>query len=402
MLKALADPARWLEYQEYKRSSGHLSRRDDAALEDFIQTKGYLPVVEGILQDQPFSKPQKREISKLHSGKKRVVYTYREPENWVLKLLTFLLQRKYDRLFCPNLYSFRKGRSVRDAVKLLTGHPDIQKMWAYKVDISNYFNSIPIPKLLPMLREALKEEVEVYRFLETILCDPWVEADGVLLREDKGIMAGTPISTFLADLYLNAMDWHFYGEKVLYARYSDDIILFALSREALQTQVSTVQAFLARAGLSVNREKEEWTAPGQMWTYLGISYRDGVVDVAPASVDKLKGKMRRKARALSRWAARKNATGSQAAGAFIRKFNQKLFENTNEHDLTWSVWYFPLINTDVSLREIDQYCQSCIRSLATGKHNKSSYNFRYEQMKELGYLSLVNRYYKVKKESTLL
>ncbi len=397
MLKALADPARWLEYQEYKRSSGHLSRQDDAALEDFIQARGYLPVVEEIWKGNAFSPPQKREISKLHSTKKRVVYTYREPENWVLKLLTFLLQRKYDRLFCPNLYSFRKGRGVRDAVKLLTGHPDIQKMWAYKVDISNYFNSIPIGKLLPLLRETLSEEAEVYRFLETLLCNPWVDANGEWIREEKGIMAGTPISTFLADLYLNAMDWHFYREEVLYARYSDDIILFAPSREALETQVNSVQGFLAQAGLSVNPQKEEWTAPGQLWTYLGISYCDGVIDVAPASVDKLKGKMHRKARALSRWAARKNATGSQAAGAFIRRFNKKLFENTDEHDLTWSLWYFPLINTDRSLRVIDQYCQSCIRSLATGKHNKSAYNFRYEQMKALGYLSLVNQYYKAKK-----
>lgn len=393
MLKALLDPACWLEYQEYKRSSGHFSRQDDAALDRFIQNREYLPVVEALLSGGRFAPPVKREISKLSSPKKRVVYTYRKAENWVLKLLTFLLQRKYDRLFCPNLYSFRKGRSVRDAVKTLTGHPGVDAMWVYKVDISNYFNSVPIPRLLPMLRTALADEPAVYRFLKDLLTDPSVEENGILIPEEKGIMAGTPISTFLANLYLTPLDRYFQEAGDLYARYSDDIILFAPSREALESKVHTLQKFLQDAGLSVNPEKEAWSAPGEMWTYLGICYHKGTIDVAPASVDKLKGKMRRKARALSRWQARKHATGTQAARAFIKSFNKKLFENTTEHDLTWALWYFPLINTTESLQEIDRYSQQCIRFLATGRHNKSAYNFRYGQMKDLGYLSLVNQYY---------
>lgn len=73
-------------------------------------------------------------------------------------------------------------------------------------------------------------------------------------------------------------------------------------------------------------------------------------------------------------------------------FSRKLFENPVEHELTWARWYFPLINTADSLKIIDEYCQSRIRYLATGKHTKAAYNFRYEEMKELGYVSLVNRY----------
>ena len=67
------------------------------------------------------------------------------------------------------------------------------------------------------------------------------------------------------------------------------------------------------------------------------------------------------------------------------------------HDMTWARWYFPLITTDRSLRAIDQYMQECIRYIATEKHTKSKYNFRYDQMKEFGYQSLVNNWYKNKK-----
>jgi len=396
MFKALTDPGVWREYQEYKLSGGHLSKEDEKALSEFIEGQAYLPVVERIDCGDGFAPPKKSAISKKSSPKKRIVYTYAEDENWVLKLLTWLLQRKYDHLFAYNLYSFRPRKGVRDAVKRLTRTPNIRKMWSYKVDISNYFNSVPVERLLPLLRQTLAEEPEICRFLESLLTNPLVNDRGNLVPEEKGIMAGTPISTFLANLYLAHMDHYFANAGVLYARYSDDIILFDDTQEGLERNVEAIHRFLEEAGLSINPAKEARTAPGEMWTFLGICYRDGVVDVAPVSVEKLKAKMRRKARALVRWQARKGATGVNAAKAFIRVFNRKLFENPVEHELTWARWYFPLINTVASLKIIDEYSQSCIRYLATGKHTKAAYNFRYAQMKELGYVSLVNCYYKNK------
>ena len=383
----------WQEFLEYKLASGHLSKADEKALTEFIEGNNFVPVVGKITGGESFDPPKKTAISKMSTGKKRIVYTYAEDENWVLKLLTWLLQRKYDHLFAYNLYSFRPHKGVRDAVKRLTHAPDIRKMWTYKVDISNYFNSVPVERLLPLLRKTLEDEPEICRFLESLLTNPLVNDHGNLIPEEKGIMAGTPISTFLANLYLAHMDHYFADAGVLYARYSDDIIVFGPTEEEREQYTVTILRFLNEAGLSVNPAKEARTAPGEMWTFLGICYRDGVIDVAPISVEKLKAKMRRKARALVRWQARKGTTGINAAKAFIRVFNRKLFENPVEHELTWARWYFPLINTTDSLKEIDEYSQSCIRYLATGKHTKAAYNFRYEDMKALGYLTLVNRYY---------
>ena len=97
------------------------------------------------------------------SQKQRIVYTYPFAENTVLKLLTYLLLRKYDNLFSPNLFSFRPGRSAKDAIRSLTHVPDIRNMYAYKVDISNYFNSVQIPLLLPMLEDVLQEDPRLFQ-----------------------------------------------------------------------------------------------------------------------------------------------------------------------------------------------------------------------------------------------
>ena len=160
-----------------------------------------------------------------------------------------------------------------------------------------------------------------------------------------------------------------------------------------------IRTILAEAGLEINPAKESRTAPGEKWVFLGVSYQNGIIDVAPASVEKIKAKMRRKTRALRRWADRKNLPGDRAAKAFIRVFNKKLFQAESEHDLTWARWFFPLINTAESLHAIDLYAQSCIRYLATGKHTKAAYNFRYEDMKALGYVSLVNAYWRHRDEN---
>lgn len=383
----------WTAFLEYKVSRGHLSKKDEASLTAFIASESYLPIVEQIRRGEGFAPPRKSVISKKSSGKKRIVYTYGEKENWVLKQLTWQLQRNYDHLFADNLYSFRPGKSARDAIRRLTLAPDIRNLWCYKVDISNYFNSIPVEQLMPLLQRVLEDEPEIFRFLESLLSSPLVNDHGVLTPEEKGIMAGTPISTFLANLYLAHMDHDFAKRGILYARYSDDIIAFASNEAQREQYAREILHFLAEAGLEVNPEKEARGAPGEQWIFLGISCQNGTVDVAPASVEKLKDKMHRKTRALARWQARKGATGVQTAKAFIRAFNRKLFENTVAHELTWARWYFPLINTSESLKIIDQYCQSCIRYLATGTHTKAQYNFRYEQIKELGYVSLVNRYY---------
>lgn len=393
ILTQLICDKQWHAYYDYKESRGHLNQQEKTSLLEFIEQQRYLRVIQQITEQKPFPPPHRTAISKMHSTKKRIVYTYDKDENQVLKLLTYLLLRKYDHLFAPNLYSFRAHRSAKDAIRSLTVTRDLEQMWSYKADISDYFNSIPVDKLLPPLEQALSGEPKLYAFLHGLLTNPLVNDRGRLIHETKGIMAGTPFSTFLANLYLRDMDWHFYQSGLPYARYSDDIILFAPSRETLQDCIRHIHETLYSAGLCINPAKEQITEPGQQWTFLGFCWQNGIIDVAPTSIEKLKGKMRRKTRSLMRWKDRKGVEGIRAAKAFIRVFNRKLLEESEDHDLTWAKWYFPTITTADSLHIIDLYAQECIRYLATGKRTKQRFDFRYQDMKALGYRSLVHEYY---------
>ena len=418
MLEQLSDEACWERFYAYKTSLA-CPKTFAKELRRFIDARGWEPVCEEIRktaeeirqsgsagdQEITFPLPSKAVISKQSSQKKRTVYTYPAPENTVLKLLTWLLLRKYDGLFSGNLYSFRPGITAKDAVRRLRRTKDINRMYSYKADISNYFNSVPVEKLLPMLSEALTEDPALLNFLSGLLTEPRVldgsrgiteprtPEESRIIIEQKGIMAGTPLSAFYANLYLRDLDRSFADRGIPYARYSDDIILFAKTAEERDACASEVGHFLAERGLSLNPDKEVFGAPEDGFTFLGFEFREGYIDIAPVSVVKLKKKMRRKARALDRWHRRKGLSGEKAAAAFLRVFNRKLLAAEGDNELSWNRWFFPVINRTDRVHEIDLYAQDCIRFLAAGTRTKARFDVRYEDLKRLGYRSLVHEWY---------
>ncbi len=398
MLNRLALLSEWESYYKYKIEKGSLSGKEAEDLRSFIDKEEYLPVVKRLLRGEELTPPEKTLINKHKAGKKRIVYTFPREENYVLKLLTFLL-REYDDVFSPNLYSFRKERGVKLATRNILRIRNLPKCYVYKVDISDYFNSVDVELLIPKISMILQDDKGLLDFFCRVLRSPYVRFQGEIIEEKKGIMAGVPISTFFANVYLRELDFYFCERNIPYMRYSDDIIVFGESEERVLEYSKYIKGFLREHGLKVNPDKEIFTKPSEEWTFLGFSYHDGVIDISKVSKDKLKAKIRRKARALERWARRKGLSSELAARALVKRFNAKLYENPIHNELTWSRWFFPVINTDKSLREIDRYMEDTIRFLATGKRTKSRFNLRYEDMKALGFRSLVNEYHKHKKET---
>lgn len=402
LLDYLADMDVWVGFYEQKADMGFMREEDSQKLFHYIRQKRYLPIVERIQNGQGLSIPVKKYISKEGVSKKRVVYMLPEDEANVMKLLTWLLIRKYDNVLSRNLYSFRPGVSVKSAMKQIVLHHGIQQYYSYKLDIRNYFNSINIPILLASLSEIFADDPKLYDFFANMLSDLRVVEDGKVICEDKGVMAGMPAAVFFANLYLTALDNVFDAmSDVLYCRYSDDIIVFAPDQEKLNKAKAVLHEYLRKFRLDINHDKEVETLPGERWTFLGFSYLNGEIDVSAVSVRKMKAKMRRKARALVRWKKIKRKDGWMAARAFIKHFNKKLYTSTDTHEINWSRWYFPLLTTNRSLKEIDVYMQDCIRYIVTERRTKSRYNFRYEQMKELGLMSLVNNWYSFRKRNRI-
>ena len=401
ILSELAKREIWEDFYEHK-SSGIFAPAKAKELREFIDKDEYVDVcreIADVLEHKAsFPLPRRAIISKMSTQKKRTVYIYPRKETLTLKLLTYLVLRKYDHIFSDNLYSFRPDRSAHTAIRSVVRSMSHfgNGFYSYKVDISDYFNSIDISMLLPETEKILSDDPLLYEFLSSLLKESEFMSAGERMTGNKGIMAGTPIACFYANIFLMDLDRYFEVLGIPYARYSDDIVVLAKTEEELSEYESYIREYLLSRGLKVNPDKESRTAPGEMLVFLGF-ITDGItIDIAPKTVDKLKHKMRRKARALVRWAARNDIEPANAAKAFIRIFNRKLLEVSDDHDLTWSRWFFSVINTDRSLHIIDSYAQDTIRYIASSSRKRSRYNIRYEDLKRWGYRSLVAEYYSFK------
>ena len=394
LLDILTDEKVWIDFYQQKVDPAYCRVSDAQQLFQYVRQKRYLPVLERIRSGEGLSVPVKKRIPKADSTKKRIVYSLPEDEAMVLKLLTWLMIRKYDSFFSANLYSFRPGFGVKHALKRVLDDPQASQYHSYKLDVKNYFNSIDITLLLPLLKGLFSDDRPLYEFLSGLLSDARVMDEGKLIQEQKGVMAGMPYAVFLANVFLTPLDRMFeHMPGVIYCRYSDDIVIFSKDKDTLDAAKKTLHEYLYRSHLEINTDKEIETLPGEPWTFLGFECNGKNIDVSKVSVLKLKAKMKRKSRALRRWAEKGGRDGWMAARAFIKHFNRKLYTSECTSEVNWSWWYFPLITTNRSLKQIDAYMQDCIRYIATGKRPKSRFNFRYEQMKDLGMKSLVNMWF---------
>lgn len=397
ILDLIKDKSEWLNFYNYKLDRGHLTKEEQEELEKFINEERYVRLASMIKnKDFNFTIPIKKIINKMGTNKKRIVYHYDDEENMILKFITYHLY-KYDETMCDNCFSFRKNKGVKKAIDSIVSNSNINDMVCYKVDIKNYFNSINVDKLITILKRII-EDKELLEFMIKLLTLDKAIFQGEVIEEKRGAIAGVPFSPFLANVYLKELDQYFYDNKIVYARYSDDIIVFADNMEQLDEYKKHINEFILKMDLEVNKEKEYIFNKQESWNFLGIEYLNGKIDLSKNTIDKIKGKIKRKARAIYRWKVKKQVEDYKAMKVLTNCFNYKFFKIKDSHDLTWSRWFFPLINTDKGLKIVDEYLQQYLRYLSTGKHNKSNYRIRYKELKNCNYRSLVNEYYKFREQ----
>ena len=338
--------------------------------------------------------PARCQINKMGTDKKRTIYIFAPEDQLVLKAINYCLSR-CDVGLLPCCLAFRPGFCVHGAFRSLVRRSR-DHYSCIRLDIRNYFNSIPTERMIDVLAVRLASCPPVLSALTGLLRDPRVTVNGKVQKDhNKGAMAGMPLAPLLANLYLSDFDREVSKWAPVYGRYSDDLILFC-PPEDVPLLYGKIRQDLAYRGLILNEDKTKITAPGGKWEFLGLSYQKGVIDLSAATIQKMKGKISRSSRKLYRWKNSRDASTERAVRALIRKFQYKFYGSGKEDDeLTWSRWYFPLITQTDGLRTIDQYFQLWARYLADGRHSKMNFQkVPYDLLQKYGYVPLVSAFHK--------
>ncbi|MBI5072103.1 hypothetical protein HZB93_04435 [Candidatus Falkowbacteria bacterium] len=156
------------------------------------------------------------------------------------------LEKIYQPLFIHQSYACQKGKgthlAVRDlsrALRAVTGNYT-KPVWALKMDIKKFFDSIDHEILLRLLKRRVKDK-DIFWLLEQI-----VRSFNSPQGCSKGVPIGNLTSQIFANIYLSELDYFakFILREQYYFRYADDFIFLHEDREYLLRLRHRVQEFL--------------------------------------------------------------------------------------------------------------------------------------------------------------
>ncbi|MGQ4543219.1 antiviral reverse transcriptase Drt3a [Dermabacteraceae bacterium P13088] len=128
----------------------------------------------------------------------------------------------------------------------------------YKVDIKDFFESIPHAELIKLIDEEKQLDPITKTLLKRLLEEfSSIKGSRFQKRQNRtGLPRGVSISQLAADLYMQRFDRQiFIKEGVLfYARYVDDIVIILLERHA-DSLIKQINDEIKKIGLSVNTDK---------------------------------------------------------------------------------------------------------------------------------------------------
>ncbi len=329
--------------------------------------------------------PPSRYLINRSGGRKKTIYIFPPREELFMKGLNVALQ-PFSHLHSPLCHSFQRGRGVRTAYAALRSIAGLDSMSCLHLDVREYFASIPAERLLQSLPRELADAAPLLKLLREVLLEPAVVVEGHVVTDPrKGVLAGTPLAPLLANLYLRPLDDMFEAAGIAYLRYADDLIVFGSPSE-IASHGGVLEGRLSELGLAINRQKTRVSAAGEAWEFLGLRHERGRIDLASTTVDK----MRHRARRLARRARGR----PDAARYVIRRLNRKLYGvGVDVSRFTWSTWFFPLIDSDITLRRLDGAVQEQLRFAVTGRHElRNRGAVSYAQLAAAGYLPLVTAY----------
>ena len=386
-------------FLQHRENRKLFADRDYGSMAAYIASESVVRDLKSLIRrDYTMPPPFHYRVPKNFSGRKRDIYAWKGYHNYLVKLITFCLH-DHENIYCDGLYSFRSTRTAKDLLLNLRGTENIKDYYIIKADVSNYVSSIVPELIIPQIERLWKDDPAFADLLKYILLRrECIERDGSVVKCEPGGLGGVPLSNLFMNLYLMDLDEWFYPRSPLYCRYSDDILIFAKTREEAEGYLEHFYRVLKEKRLDTNSEKTRLIEPGEAVDILGFCMHDGRMDVSPYSKQKLKWKIRLHARKLLRLKREKGWSDEECGKKMLGFYRSVFFGDGKSRKLTWARWIFPVITDPASLKELDRYIQDAVRFCMCGSMSEKRYRITHKDLKRLGYRSLVNSYYHFRRE----
>ncbi len=194
------------------------------------------------------------------------------------------LEETLERVFHPDSYGYRPGRSTHDALAV-TRRRCWKQDWVLDLDIRAFFDSVSHDLMMKAVAHHTQERW-VLLYIERWLKTPMQMPDGTLIARERGTPQGSPISPLLANLFMNyAFDRWMSREYpgCPFERYADDIVVHCDTEMQARGLWADIAKRLKTVGLELHPDKtkvvycKDTNRPGDAehtsFDYLGHTFR---------------------------------------------------------------------------------------------------------------------------------
>ena len=248
--------------------------------QEMIELKPLTPATELII-------PKKR-------GGERKIYIYTVQDRIKAQAVFRVLEPFFEEQYSSFLFSYRSSHPSYYAAKSVTKR--YKKYFSqdniFYADISDYTESIEKDILVQKLKDLGLED-GVLGLLDLFINNPII-SDGKIKYWDRGVVQGTPVITFFANIYLNDLD-KYVGKKVsFYRRVGDDFIVFDKDAQKVKEIREFILKEVKKLGLNISKHKTKLIKSNEDFTFLGYDFQNDKISINKSSIDKTIGFWKRK------------------------------------------------------------------------------------------------------------
>lgn len=227
-------------------------------------------ILSGTYQPQPVNQffiPKK-------SGKLRPIQVWSVRDKVAQRVVVDYLTPILEAHFLDCSYGFRPGRSVKQAVEVVTSHRDAGCLWVVDADISDCFGSIDLELLLGQVRGVVSVHT-IVQLIELWLHTP-IEGEPHTIA---AVSQGGVISPLLANLYLHRFDQMMLASlpQSRLVRFADDFITLSTTEEIAVWSLDVARRSLENLRLKLNMRKTRIVHFDEGFTFLGYQFHENTV-----------------------------------------------------------------------------------------------------------------------------
>lgn len=300
--------------------------------------------------------PHEAQIPK-ENGEYRTVYVNEDQDRVILSIINDMLFELCPEMVHKHCLSYQRGigsgKVVQKASQIIKTMKE--KEIGVKVDLSKYFDSVPICYIEDVFQKIEKKfgPSKILDLLNDYYHDNTViDMEKKTIEKYSSLRQGCAVAAFLADAVLYDMDAALSEMNVFYVRYSDDILVLGKS---WKEGYKLLQKKLAEKELTLNPKKVEFLDKSHWFKFLGFTMKNDQISLSKNRIKKFQKEIER------RTIRSKNHNAKQ----ILHNVNSFLYKGFQGY--SWATGVLSIINVEKDIQTMNSFIMDAIRGGITGK-----------------------------------